>query len=56
MLTDRSKVVEWSVRSLAYQTEMIVVADLVMSIAAAEQTNVEPEQRLASGPASRQGH
>jgi len=56
MLTDLSKVVEWSVRSLVYQPEMIVVADLVVSIAAAEQRNVEPEQRLALGPALRQGH
>ena len=55
MLTDRAKVVEGSVRSLVYQTEMIAVADLVVSIAAAVQRNVEPEQRLALRPASRQG-
>jgi hypothetical protein len=55
MMPDQAKVVEWYVRLLVYRTEMIVGADLVLSIAAAEQTNLEPEQRLAWGPASRQG-
>jgi hypothetical protein len=56
MIPEQAKVVEWSVRLLVYRTELIVAADLVVSIAAAEQRNVEPEKRLALGPASRQEH
>ena len=36
MMADQAKMVEWSVRLLVYQTEIAVVADLVVSIAAAD--------------------
>lgn len=36
MIPDQAKMVEWSVRSLVYRTEITVVADLVVSIAAAD--------------------